>query len=272
MSTWLKHVRLLGCSGHRGRSSCCHCSQQADGDSPVVKKYSKLTYKTYIWYVSWMMLNLYIMIICNIWYVLQLCCFDCIQSQKVLSQAGILQATHDHTYLVTSTESTTNLFRSTSTNVHIACAHKDRGFRGHGLWPEEVLEIPQSTATGPVARRDRVPYVHNSLFWRDRKHLRISWAGLTGRIWEFASALLWIAWRMSRLQVATLIGKNATTINALKTYSKLCAQLAVQSLLILLSCRSLTRFAVVWSMWDCQGPCLRWAAYTNGGQSKGPRA
>ena len=39
---------------------------------------------------------------------------------------------------------------------------------------------------------------------------------------------------MSRLQVATLIGKNATTINALKTYSKLCAQLAVQSLLILL--------------------------------------
>ena len=40
----------------------------------------------------------------------------------------------------------------------------------------------------------------------------------------------------SRLQVATLIGKNATTINALKTYSKLCAQLAVQSLLILHSC------------------------------------
>lgn len=192
--------------------------------------------------------------------------------KRSLSQAGILHATHDHTYLFTSTESTTNLFRSTSTNFHIACAHKDRGFRGHGLWPEEVLEIPQSTATGPVARRDRVPYVHNSLFWTDRKHLRIIWAGLTGTIWEFASALLWIAWRMSRLQVATLIGKNATTINALKTYSKLCAQLAVQSLLILLSCRSLTHFAVVWSMWDCQGPCLRWAAYTDGGQSKGPRA
>ena len=82
-------------------------------------------------------------------------------------------------------------------------------------------------------------------------------------------------------QVPTLIGKNATTINALKTYSKPCPWCHVRRkhewcLTLQISCSNLLAWPILghlWYvaplLWYCQGACLRGAAHTNRGQSEG---